>query len=281
MSSSGAKGGIDTWEPMWKAEPLADNTWLIPADGCTSYLVVGEERGLLIDTGFGTGDIRSYAESLTDKPVPWVANTHGHFDHSAGNGWFDLAHMSAEAVETANIPYPSKRKFDYPLDYPIKTIGEGDTIDLGGRTLEVIEVPAHSPSSLVFLDSEARILFTGDEAAPFVMLYWQQEEPQPSVEVWARNMEKLVARKSEFDHVCCGHGDGLLDGSLVDDCLENARRILSGIEGEQMVLSEDRPEDFVMFQLEYMRVSKYEKSQVGYDVRYVHDREPTGSAARR
>jgi glyoxylase-like metal-dependent hydrolase (beta-lactamase superfamily II) len=264
-----ASGGSGT---AFVALPLCQNTWLIRLDGCTGYLVVGDERGVMIDTGFGTEDVRAFVQTLTDRPVAWVANTHGHFDHTGGNGWFELSHMSAQAAELAKVPYPSKSRLTYPLDYPIKMVGEGDKIELGGRDLEVIEIPAHAPSSVAFLDRQQRILFSGDEVAPFVMLYWQQDEPQPTIERYARNMEKLLEHRTEFDHVCWGHGEGLLDPSIVQDCLENARLILSGAEGEPMTLSADGPEDFVMYGIESKRVSAYKESHIGYDVRYVFDR---------
>ncbi len=280
MSSDGTKETPGVSDTLWKAEPLCQNTWLIRVDGSTSYLVVGDERGVLIDTGFGTENIRAFAQTLTDKPVVWAANTHGHFDHTGGNGWLDLAYMSAEAAKIAQIPYPSKARLVYPLDYPIKVVADGDKIDLGGRTLEVIEIPAHAPSSVAFLDSGQRILFTGDEVAPFVMLYWQQDEPQPTVEQYARNMEKLLVHRKEFDHVCWGHGEGLLDASVVEECLENARRVLSGVEGEPMTLSADGPEDFIMHQIELKRVSTYKETHIGYDVRYVFDRQPDSCETR-
>lgn len=254
------------------AQQLCEDTWLIAFEGCTGYLVVGEERGALIDTGFGTEDIRPFVQALTDKPVTSVANTHGHWDHTGGNGWFELAYMSAKAAEIAKVPYASKAMFTYPLDYPITIVAEGDMIDLGGRTLEVFDIPAHAPSSIAFLDKKQRLMFTGDEAAPFVMLYWQQDEPQPTIERYAQNMEKLLAHRGEFDHICWGHGEGLLDASLVEDCLANARQILAGTEGEPMAPMEDGPDDFVMHRIEFKRMSLYKGSHIGYDVRYILDR---------
>jgi glyoxylase-like metal-dependent hydrolase (beta-lactamase superfamily II) len=253
------------------AKTLYEGTWLIQFDGCTGYLVVGDERGVLIDTGFGTEDVQACAQSLTDKPVTWVANTHGHFDHTAGDGWFELAFMSEKAAEIAKTPYPSKTQYTYPLDYSIQVVGDGDTIELGGRSLEIIEIPAHAPSSIAFLDRTQRLLFPGDEVAPFVMLYWQQDEPQPSIERYAKNLEKLLAHRAEFDQVCWGHADGPLRASLVEDLLANARQILSGAQGGPMALPEDGPEDFVMYKLEYKRVSTYKDTHIGYDIRYVFD----------
>lgn len=284
VSSQEPRGTSGAFNGGWRANAICAGTWLIAGDGCTSYLVVGDEHGVLIDTGFATEDIQAYVQTLTEKPVKWTANTHGHFDHTGGNGWFELAYMSARAAEIAKIPYPSKSELTYPLDYQIKIIGDGDTIDLGGRVLEVIEIPAHAPSSLAFLDRKQRILFTGDEVGDFVMLYWQQDEPQPTVQQHARNLERLLARRAEFDYILSGHGQGLQDASLVEDCLENARRILSGIEGGPMAPRGDGsgegpdPRDFIMYRPEFKRVSTYKETNIGYDVRYVFDRQPDSRA---
>jgi glyoxylase-like metal-dependent hydrolase (beta-lactamase superfamily II) len=263
---------------IFRSQPLCSNTWLIQGDGCTSYLVVGDKYGVVIDTGFAVENIQKYAQSLTDIPVRWAANTHGHFDHTGGNGWFERAFMSAKALEIAKTPYPSKASLSYPLEYPVTIVGDGDTIDLGNRTLEVFEIPAHAPSSIAFLDRKERILFTGDEVARGVMLYWQQNEPQPTIEQHAQNMEKLLKHRKEFDFVCTGHGSEMEAASLVGDYLEHDRQILAGIiEGEPMVLRSDSPSDgpdprdFRMYQIEFKRRSIYKNTGIGYDCRYIHN----------
>jgi hydroxyacylglutathione hydrolase len=231
----------------------------------------------LIDTGYATENIQEYAQTFTNKPVEIAANTHGHFDHTGGNGWFPRAYMSAKALEIAKVPYPSKQKLDYPLDYLVTIVGDHDKIDLGNRSLEVFEVPAHAPSSIAFLDAKERILFSGDEVARGVMLYWQQNEPQPTVEQHARNMEKLLKRRKEFDFICSGHGEGLDGASLLEVLLEHDRWIMSGNEGAQFEMKGGgpdgpAPEDFVMYQIEYKRASSYKDTFIGYDVRYVFDK---------
>jgi glyoxylase-like metal-dependent hydrolase (beta-lactamase superfamily II) len=265
-------------DTIFRSRPICNSTWLIQGDGSNSYLVVGDKCGVVIDTGFAIENIQEYAQSLTDKPVKWAANTHGHFDHTGGNGWFERAYMSAKALEIAKIPYPSKAALNYPLDYVATIVGDGDTIDLGNRDLEVFEIPAHAPSSIAFLDRKERILFTGDEVARGVMLYWMQPEPQPTVEQHARNMEKLLKHRKEYDSICSGHGSELEDASLVEAYLEHDRRIMSGlIEGEPMLPHGEAPgegpdpRDFRMYQIEFKRTSDYKGTSLGYDLRYVHN----------
>jgi glyoxylase-like metal-dependent hydrolase (beta-lactamase superfamily II) len=265
---------------VFSSRPICTNTWIIKGEGCTSYLVVGDKRGVLIDTGYALENIQKFAQSLTDVPVMWAANTHGHFDHTGGNGWFERAYMSAKALEIAKIPYPSKTSLPYPLDYVVTVVGDGDRIELGGRDLEVIEIPAHAPSSIAFLDKKERILFSGDEIAKGVMLYWQQPEPQPTVEQHARNIEKLLKHRKEFDFICSGHGEGLDDTTLIDVLLEHDHWIMAGNEGKQFEmkrietddLDKPAPEDLIMYQIEYKRASTYKETFIGYDLRYVHNK---------
>lgn len=259
-------------DSVYHSRPICTNTWLIQGDGSNSYLVVGDKLGVLIDTGFAIENIQKYAQGLTDKPVKSAANTHGHFDHTGGNGWFERAFMSAKALEIAKIPYPSKQSFNYPLDYPVTIVGDGDIIDLGNRDLDVIEIPAHAPSSIAFLDRKERILFTGDEVDNRVMLYWMQDEPQPTIEQHAKNMEKLLKHRKEFDFICAGHEKVMVGASLVEDYLEHDRRILSGMEGEPMVMRSDGPADFQMYQIEFKRSSVHKGTWLGYDLRYIHNK---------
>lgn len=265
---------------IFTSKQISAGTWLIRGCGCTSYLLVGSIQGVVIDTGYASENIQEYAQSLTDKSVEIAANTHGHFDHTGGNGWFKCAFMSAKALEIAKIPYPSKVDLNLPLDYPVTIVGDGDIIDLGDRTLEVFEIPAHAPSSIAFLDRRERILFSGDEIAERVMLIWQQDEPQPTVEQYVANLEKLMRYRGEFAYIASGHADELQDASLIEDCLENARRIING-EAESRPLDphpvesgEDAPDprDFKLYQPEFKRISVWKKSCIGYDVRYIRNK---------
>jgi len=93
--------------PDWfAAEALAPRTWLVGEPGhVNNYLVEGDERAVLVDTGLGLADVRAAAEALTDKPI-LVVNSHGHDDHRGGNWRFDdvAAHPLAAPALTAAVP---------------------------------------------------------------------------------------------------------------------------------------------------------------------------------
>lgn len=148
-----------------------------------SFLVVGGDRALLFDTGLGVGRIRHVVEQLTDKEVI-VVNSHAHYDHIGGNHEFS-------SIAGVNVVYARDRTSGMPAEdvaqylrgewvwrplpdgfdrekYRIRpynisaTVADGDVIELGNRSLEVLLTPGHSPDSLCLLDRENRLLLTGD-----------------------------------------------------------------------------------------------------------------------
>ena len=115
------------------------------AHEATGYLVIGEHRSCVIDTMMGYNDLRKAVRGITDKPLV-VVNTHGHPDHIYGNVYFEEAYMNLndEQVAARYIDDPEfqedcrKRGLSMP---PFQDIHGGDVIDLGGKTLEVYDLP--------------------------------------------------------------------------------------------------------------------------------------------
>ena len=71
-----------------------------------SYLLLGRDRALLLDTGLGVGGLRREVEALTDRPIT-VALTHVHWDHIGGCGQFEPpAVHAAEADWLRHFPLP-------------------------------------------------------------------------------------------------------------------------------------------------------------------------------
>lgn len=211
-------------EPYFRSEVIAPGTWLIRSDGDFSYLVEGEKEALVIDSGYGCGNIRAYCQTLTRKPIYRIANTHDHFDHTANNQYFDCAYMSAATYPLATRPFPSFAGINFPKDYKYELITDGFVFDLGGRLLETFEIPDHAVGSLAFLDRNNRLLFSGDE---FMSM---GKNLNGTVDHWIKCLDKLMAHRNEFDTFY--GGGGRLDASILDKTYAACKRILSGEEGE-------------------------------------------------
>ena len=212
-------------EPYFRSWEIAPKTWRILSDGDFSYLLDGEDGdALLIDSGYGAGNIRAYCEQLVGHPVRRIANTHHHFDHTANNGYFDLAYMAEETVPLATQPFRSFAGIEFPNNYPKQVVGDGDIIPLKGRDLTVIKMPDHAVGSIVMLDKTCRLLFVGDELGmPF------GKPLHGTVENWLRLLEKLLPFRRDYDGVWGGNGCAVPD--VAEGQAENCRRILAGEEG--------------------------------------------------
>ncbi len=148
-----------------------------------SFLILGDERALLFDSGLGIGDMRDVVTGLTDLDIV-LLNSHTHYDHVGGNYQFDtiwgmdtpfsrerakgLDHDAvAEAVSEGWIwkPLPagfSKAAYSSrPWSFD-RYVTDGMQIDLGGISLEVLATPGHAPDCISLLDRHNRMLFTGD-----------------------------------------------------------------------------------------------------------------------
>ncbi|MCL2187853.1 MAG: MBL fold metallo-hydrolase [Defluviitaleaceae bacterium] len=210
-----------------------DDTWTISYGNVYCYLLVGTEKALLIDTAYGEGDLRRFVEEITDKPVI-VANTHGHFDHTGGNPWWKEAYMSAEAAKDAKRAFSPEMQtrlesMPYP-DYKINIIDENTTFDLGGRTVQVVPIPAHHGGSVAFIDSASRYLFTGDELEAGQVLMFLTETNQ--IQAHKENMEKLLSLSHLYDAICPAHNGTPINKKYVSDFLELDKQILAGTQEE-------------------------------------------------
>ena len=66
--------------------------------GSLITLVIGEEKALVFDTGYGIGDLNKEIKQITSKPLI-VINSHGHMDHSCGNYQFDKVYIDKRDLE--------------------------------------------------------------------------------------------------------------------------------------------------------------------------------------
>ena len=207
---------------------IEDGLWGIHTGGADMYLLLGTEKALLIDTGYGKGDLPRYLERLTDLPI-MVVNTHNHYDHSSGNAFFREVWFG-EAGDRDALGVLSRKKLPYP-DYQIHHLQDGQIIDIGDREIEVITIGAHHPSSCAFLDHKSRALFVGDEVEScqvLMMVVRDGLSTEERIRKHLSNMKKLKAREAEYDRIFPAHNGSPMDKSYIDDFIGLSESILSG-----------------------------------------------------
>ncbi len=199
-----------------------------------SYLIVGDERALVFDTGLGIGDMRRLVEELL-AGIPGgqrevlVLNSHTHYDHVGGNHAFGKIygtgsdytranaagrdhHQVAEFVGEGWIWKPTPPGFS-PETYRsrpftvTRQVADGDMLSLGGVELEVLLTPGHAPDALCLLDRGRRLLFTGDTLYP-ATLY--AHLPGSDLDAYKATAERLASLAGEVELVLPAHNEPVM-----------------------------------------------------------------------
>jgi glyoxylase-like metal-dependent hydrolase (beta-lactamase superfamily II) len=201
----------DPWFEVYKPAP---NVFAIyephQAEETIGYLIVGEKRALLFDTGMGISDVKKVTRELTKLPII-VLNSHTHDDHVGGNWEFDTIYgmdteftrqnakgsrADAQAEITSDqicgsLPKGFDAKAYVTRPWKITAyLHDGEQFDLGGRTIEVVTTPGHTPDAISLIDRENGLLFTGDTYYPApIWLY----RPETDLDAYAASIRKLTA----------------------------------------------------------------------------------------
>jgi len=167
-------GGGNCPEPDFEIHRYDRDTYILRQSLCTSFeapflhLWFGEGVALLEDTGDGGVDVVGAVDSAiatwrgetgNAEPALIVLNSHGHGDHTAGNGAFrNRPNTTVVGATVADI-----RAYFGIANYP----EDSATLDLGGgRVIDVIGIPGHQTAHIALLDRRRGLLLTGDTLYP-------------------------------------------------------------------------------------------------------------------
>ena len=210
-----------------------------------SYLIVGENRALLFDTGMGIGNIQAVVAALTKLPVS-VVNSHTHNDHVGDNWRFtdvygmdtDFTRSNARgSKEDAQAELaPDEICGALPPGFDTKSystkpfqithwLHDGDKIDLGGRTLQVIGTPGHTPDAIALLDQKNGFLFTGDTfyAGP-IYLY----RPETDLDAYLASVQKLAAMAPHLQLLLPAHNVPVADPGILPKVVTAMQQVRRG-----------------------------------------------------
>jgi glyoxylase-like metal-dependent hydrolase (beta-lactamase superfamily II) len=203
-------------------EPHIDPFWR-----SNIWHVRGRDRDVVVDTGNGIGDLRWAVQPLSGGRSVAAVVTHAHFDHMGSLHAFDerICHEDEAAELEHPFASPLLRR-DFPPEIvemirwygyqppecvvdalpsaefdvagwrttgtsPTRTVREGDTVDLGARSLEVLHIPGHTPGSLALWERATGALFVGDSVTGEEPV--EVEDPEAYLESLARLREVPVA----------------------------------------------------------------------------------------
>jgi glyoxylase-like metal-dependent hydrolase (beta-lactamase superfamily II) len=224
-----AAGVADDW---FTVNSVASGVFAISeprqAEGVTSFLIVGSQRAVLFDSGLGVGGISDVVRRLTALPVT-VVNSHTHFDHVGGNREFtdvrnlddpySIASARGEVAESL-VEYASKtlaednvcgplpagvanREYTVPTWRTTANVQDGERLELGDRTVEIVRTPGHTPDSICLLDRASGLLFTGDTYYSGEIYLWA---PGTNVADYTASIDRLARLEHGLTKLLPAHG---------------------------------------------------------------------------
>ena len=213
----------DPWFEVYRVTP---NVLAIyephQAEETIGYLILGGNRALLFDTGMGISDLKKLTGELTKLPIV-VLNSHTHDDHVGSNWQFETVYgmdteftrrnakgSKADAQEEiapgsicGALPAGFDAKAYATKPWHItKFLHDGDTIDLGGRTLQVLSTPGHTPDAICLLDRANELLFTGDTYYPAPIWLFR---PETDLDAYVASVKRLAALAPQVKLVIGAH----------------------------------------------------------------------------
>jgi glyoxylase-like metal-dependent hydrolase (beta-lactamase superfamily II) len=215
---------------------------------CNVWHVEGRDVDLVVDTSLGLAPLRHLVERELAKGLLALA-THSHSDHIGGLHEFSdrAAHRSEAATlaelvttclesslydETVLGPY-RLAGYDIPERFvdavppgglqatirkgdpapATRLLDEGDVIDLGDRSFEVLHLPGHSPGSIGLWEEATGVLFSGDAAYDGPLL---DELDGSDIEAYVVTMRRL--RDLPVTIVHGGHEPSFGRDRLIEIC---------------------------------------------------------------
>ncbi len=200
------------------------------AMGVCMTLLTGSGRALLFDTGYGLENVKTGIGRITSLPLT-VLLSHGHHDHAMGALWFP-------SVQIAEKDLPVFRKYTSepwrlhvlrqaeakglsgPTDYSTRPVAEAHVLDweesdLGGLTVQALQLPGHTPGSVMLLVREHGCLITGDNWNPETWCFFPEAEP---VQILRRSLQTVLTL--DFHHVLCSHQHRLFERAKLEQFVE-------------------------------------------------------------
>jgi cyclase len=197
-----------------KVTKVAGSVYMLEGAGGNIGVSVGEDGIVIVDDQFAplADRIQAALKGITDKPVRFVINTHWHFDHTGGNGYFGkqgtiIAQDNVrERLAAGGKLLGMEVKPASPQELPIITFNDRLTVHANGEDIRAIHFPhGHTDGDSVIFFPRSNVVHMGDDFVtygfPFIDL-----ESGGSVRGMISACEKVLATVPADVKVIPGHG---------------------------------------------------------------------------
>jgi glyoxylase-like metal-dependent hydrolase (beta-lactamase superfamily II) len=226
-----ASANLPVHEPWFQVTQLAPDLFRITEPGChrwvraNSFLILGRERDILVDSGMGVAALRHIVDRLSSRPR-LIFTTHAHVDHVGSHPEFTGCEILVHPAEADELARPGRQGLRFPrrsaeeiaelrrsgiepsefmleavpfagydLEVyrrapvkPTRLVSEGDVAETGDREFEVLHLPGHSPGSIALWERSSGSLFSGDAIYDGVIV---DNLPGSDVGVYRATMKRI------------------------------------------------------------------------------------------
>lgn len=198
-----------------KVTHVAGAVYMLQGAGGNIGASVGEDGIVIVDDQFAplADRIQAALKGIADKPVRFVINTHWHFDHTGGNGYFAkqgtiiAQDRVRERLVTGGKVLGMDVKPAARAELPIITFNDRLSVHLNGEDIRAIHFPhGHTDGDSVVFFSKSNVVHMGDDFVtygfPFIDL-----ESGGSVRGMIAACEKVIAKVPADAKIIPGHGE--------------------------------------------------------------------------
>lgn len=203
---------------------IDETTYRIEDNGVRFFLLIGENKALMIDSGMNAKNALDIVRPLTNLSIE-LLNTHGDPDHISGNDSFSEVYINEKEIDN----YRSFNKNDIKFNF-VKT---GDIIDLGNRPLKVIELAGHTPGSIAILDVNNRVLIGGDSIQDGKIFMFG---PARDMNLYNQTLNSLWCNyQNDFDVVYPSHSNFPVNKDIIPQLIDASKQIIeSNVSGNEV-----------------------------------------------
>ncbi|MCC5912415.1 MAG: MBL fold metallo-hydrolase [Clostridiaceae bacterium] len=237
-----------------------------PLKVLNSYIILGEDRNLIIDTGFNSEECKaSFMAGLKELDVDLSKTdlfiTHLHADHSGLAATLNkegmtvytskkdgemINEMSSEAywekfesykkifdLEKDHVSFDDHPGYKYCTKEPIAftALQEGDILQIGDYSFDVVDIPGHTPGQIGLYEGKHKLFFCGDHILDRItpnIAFWEFDED--SLGTYFKSLKKV--KQYEVEHLFTAHREPVKDyRRRVEELYEHHQKRLKEIIG--------------------------------------------------
>ncbi len=187
------------------------------SQGNVSYLILGDDRALMFDTGCGENEVKGdykikyLLDKITTLPVTLI-QSHFHFDHNQNINEFDhiafpdLPDLRDRVSEEGLFHLTQEDLFegDYPSQITVDEWFPMDTdIDLGDQVIQLVHVPGHSNESVAIRIPSSKMILLGDFLYNGALFLFHNDD----LIVYQQTVNHLLSLLSDDYRLFGAHGD--------------------------------------------------------------------------